>query len=723
MNDKHLISLSAKKVFDAQYRHARRAEQLAEARIRYEKKHPRRKHGKTGSSHSDYMERPFIAWDGEGPKDTGYSLFGWRDGKGNSGDVCYPGPLRTRDCLDLLVDVERRFPDAIHILFGGNYDVSNILWELPRRKFLQLAMGRSAHWEGYILRHVPGKWFDVKHGKVTVRVYDIRSFFEGGLVQVLEEWEIGPFAESAETEFAKDGNFDPTSVSIPTVSQMNTLTESQIVRVFKGLRSEFYFKDIASIRIYMNLELKYTILLMERVRYVLYQAGFTLQSWHGPGAIATKAMSRHHVFKAMAETPKQVHEAALYAMFGGRFEDRLGGHAQGPIWVADLNSAYPYFATMLPNLARGTWREGRNFEPGKFAVYHIKYDEPLPSRKSYKPYFERLSPLPRRMKDGSIHFPPHVEGWYWAPEAELVKDDPNAEFIDSWVFDEEDENDRPFAFLKEMYRLKQSAKERGDRVGWVWKKIINAIFGQTAKKSGWQRSRHAPRSHQIEWAGYITSACRSAIYRAAKRDESGIVSLDTDGITSLHPIVGLDFGGALGQWSLKEYDDGVFWQSGLYYLRKGDEWHKAEAKTRGIPRGTYTAEDLLLELSKLPWHHEDRSLKLCKRQFITYRTAMLGRWKELNTWVDEPMRFLFGGQGKRFHTMRRCDKHCSELQGDMHYLSKPFMYHTNFGDTWSLPHRLPWENFEEPIGDISRDEYVVDANNLEDDMIWVRWEE
>ena len=73
-------------------------------------------------------DKLFIIWDGEGPRDTGYSLLGNSEGM----EICYP-TLSTLDCLNLVIDCERQYPDAIHIGFGFDYDVSNILRDLSWR--------------------------------------------------------------------------------------------------------------------------------------------------------------------------------------------------------------------------------------------------------------------------------------------------------------------------------------------------------------------------------------------------------------------------------------------------------------------------------------------------------------------------------------------------------------------------------------------------------------
>ena len=607
-------------------------------------------------------------WDGEGPRDAGYALFGNSQGM----EICHPF-LEAKECLELILESEVQHPGMCHIGFGFNYDVSMMLGSLPFRHLSALHDYGNTIWNGYELEHIPHKWFQVRYGNLLVKIFDIRSFFAGNYVGALKDFGVG------------------------------TPEEIAILTAEKARRSEFLWAEIEEIREYFRLELKLGPPLAEKLRETFSAAGYNLQSWHGPGALARMALRRHKVYNAMAESPPEVAEAARYAFAGGRFEMMQAGHAQHEIYNADLHSAYPAFATMLPNLAKGTWRKGKVYEPGKFAVYHIRYDSP--------PDAFKVFPLFRRMADSTVVWPCSVENWYWAPEAELVKDDPDAKFIESWVFDEET-SERPFAWLAEYYRRRQLLKGQGNAAEYTFKLIINSVYGQLAQRTGWDRKNlRPPRSHQLEWAGFITSSCRAEIYRAGILDQRALVSVDTDGIYSLESIPLDNVGDGLGQWETKVYDDGIFWQSGIYMLKQGDTWVKS--KTRGIPAGSYTAEDLLAALAA------GEPLRLAKKVFITYGLAQ-SQPGRLNQWVTEPHEFEFGGAGKRFHFPWACKKMCKT----MHRLGIPHaMFCMDETDLWSKPHFLPWldaaagmKSAKAAMDDVT----MFDANHLDDDEAWVR---
>jgi hypothetical protein len=669
-----------------------------ERKQRYEKNHDKREHNRP-----PMHEREFIVWDGEGPKDTGYSLLGNSEGM----EICKPS-LSSKECFDLLLESAKRFPYTINVSFGFTYDASCMFKDLSWRHLRQLKELNHTIWQGYRIEHIPRKWLKVKYGNLSIKIFDLHSFFASSLVTALEKWKIGPFAANHADNITSFAN-GVENVSVPPVSVLSKMSESEIVRVFKKLRSEFLWKDIESIKLYMRLELKYTKVLAETLRKTFLDAGYNPKSWHGPGALARMAFKRHNIYATMAECPIDIRIASRYAFVAGRFEGKLAGHTKGKVYSADINSAYPYFCSRLPNLAKGKWRYGKEFEKDKFAIYHIRYES--------KPNGLGLYPLPYRDKHGGISWPHRVEGWYWSPEAELVANDKDAEFTEAWYFDEDDPTDKPFEFVKEYYRRRQLLKQIGNPAEYTFKIIINAIYGQLAQRVGWDRkNKKPPKTHQLEWAGFITSGCRAMIYRKAKECGKHLISIDTDGIYSLRPIRNIVNSNVMGEWKLETFDDGLFWQSGIYALKEKGEWKQGKIKTRGIPKGTYTVENLFASLNSM------EPLKLTRKVFISYGLALQQK-AVLNSWVIEPQEFKFGGNGKRFHPnpkSRLGSIYCSRTCGKrMHKLTYNIMLYGIGSLPHSYPHSLPW------IGELSLEKQIMDTwtlfdrNDIDFDDDWI----
>jgi hypothetical protein len=655
-----------------------RSIELERARkARYEQQNPGRNKNPNRIKNS---VRPFIAWDGEGPRDAGYALFGSSEGD----EICHPF-LETKECLELILSREEEQPEGIHVWFGSNYDVSMILKDLPWRALSALKHWNRTVWQGYEIEHIPHKWLEIKKHGIVAKLFDVQSFFGGSYVRALLDMNIG-----TETEIAH-------------------LTSE------KARRSEFLWAEIDEIREYWRLELALMPMMMERLRTAFLDAGFDVQSWHGPGALANMAMRRHNVFEAMCVTPPDVQIAARFAFAGGRFELFRGGYIRRKVYNGDLNSAYPAFTRNLPNLSRGNWRRGRDYETGKFAVYRIRYRSVSDPMRAY--------PLFRRLSSGEVVWPSQCEGWYWGPEAELVANDPDATFLESWVFDEDDETDRPFAWLEEYYYRRQRLKSQGSILELTFKLVINSVYGQLAQRTGWDRkNRRKPNSHQLEWAGYITASCRAAVYRAAISCGDDLISIDTDGIYSLAPIGGLLFSKQLGDWSADEYDEGIFFQSGIYSLRTplgydpdlGYGWEKG--KTRGIPKGKFTTDQLMECVIA------GKPMQLSRKAFIGYGLALNGQREALNTWTVSPVEIRLGGQGKRYHNVKIwCGKHGHCADGIHEFVARPVRF-TLKETVQSEAHSLPWLG-PDPVMEarkrLVQDSMLYDVNNLEPDDEWI----
>lgn len=647
-------------------------EKERERKRRYEEKSRRKKPGQHSRKIANH-ERPFVMWDGEGPQDAGYALFGSSEGD----EICHPY-LSTAECLDLILSRELLQPDAIHIWFGSNYDVSMILKDLPWRHLNALKKFTKTVWRDYELEHIPHKWLLIKARGLVAKVFDIQQFFGGSYVKALLDMKVG------------------------TKSDIAYLTTE------KARRAEFLYSEIQEIANYWRTELRLGVELANKLRSTFLDSGFDVRSWHGPGSLANLAMRRHGVFNAMAKTPPDVRVAARFAFAGGRFEMVRGGYIQGRIYNADIHSAYPHFARDLPNLARGKWRRGRTYESGKFAVYYIRYRSRDRSPLTIHPLFQRLS-------SGEVVWPATCEGWYWGPEADNVSNTDEAEFLDAWIFDEDDPTDRPFAFLEDYYKRRQYLKSIGSILEFTFKLIINAVYGQLAQRTGWDRkTRSSPKSHQLEWAGYITSACRASVYKAARSCEDKLISIDTDGIYAMGPVGAISEGDNLGEWECSEFDAGIFWQSGIYSLNIGGIWVKG--KTRGIPKGHYTADDLVGALER------NEPLKLRKKMFIGYGLALNGQYDKLNTWEVTEHEIVFGGQGKRYHNVVHWCGKMGCHDGMHEFIPRPVRF-TPAASTMSSPHYLPWlEN--DPLVEskkrILSDETLYDLNSLDEDEEWVR---
>lgn len=660
----------------------------------------RRTRKRAAKRQDNYLEKEIVIWDGEGSSVPNgvpqpYMLFGNTDG-----ELITAPELSTKECLNLILEAD---PRAIHVGFSFGYDVNQILRDLPISALSVLARRNSCRWEGYVIEYVPEKWFTVRRkGSRGIKIFDCFHFFNCALVT---------------NDPQRPGALDKYGIGTP--EQRAWLAQQKMDRPY------FSWEEIDEVIEYWRLENKLTRELMYYIRELFAQAGFYLKSWHGPGALARELLNNHGVKDAKADTRSdniEVWIAARYAFAAGRFEPFLAGFWEGPAYQNDIRSAYPYAIQFLPNLATGKWRRHTRINRGRirresFALYHIKYDAQTLERGS-SDYKNKCRPRPlfRRLKNDRICWPDRVEGWYWSPEAELVKDDPAATFVEAWIY--EDDGTRPLAFIAEIYRTREYHKSRGNAIQEPFKLAMNSCYGQFAQRAGWQNQKPKPGPppyHQLEWAGYITSMCRAMIHRAAiyAYDNDGLVTIDTDAVLTTVPIpeeiLDNGIGKRLGQWDCEEYESLLIWQNGFYWLKKDGVWKKC--RTRGAPRGTIPIDkawDALEDLDSICYE---------KKVFTGFRLALKQKqgFRFWRSWRMLPHEVQFGGgpSSKRQHVGQPGSKKgfcrvCTGIApGPLHNLHPMPLahaeYEARYNGNWSYMHHLPWleqeKNAVEPTED------------------------
>jgi hypothetical protein len=475
------------------------------------------------------------------------------------------------------------------------------------------------HWKRWNLQYLPRKWFlvtDRLMGK-TVRIWDVFSFFMCSAVDAWEKYNV----EVSET-------------------------------VLRGKmeRGDVPFEKLwTDIFPYWAEENQAYVALMVKLREALHSANLYISSWHGPGAIASHSLKKHGNDRAMAKVSGAISDASQYAYGGGRFEMFKVGRAGVPVYEYDVNSAYPYAISQLPNLAHGSWRHV--LEPSRisrFGVYRINF-----SVNPFDPVsnFHRPMPFLHRDKRGNISFPCVNETWVWSPELWGKTNFPGLTIHEGWEFCEEDDEDRPFAWLAENYAIRQRYKDDGNPAELALKLQMNSMYGKMAQRVGWnQEKRLAPKWHQLEFAGWVTSLCRSMVFRASLYSGSNLVAYETDAVFSTSDISEhLEIGDGLGKWEMTTYDDFVYLQSGCRFGLKNGAW---KAKYRGFDKGSLSLDAALESLGGPP---DEWTITGTTKRFIGFAQALhtnFDSWREFQS--DKARVLHIGGEGKRRHIPKLC---------------------------------------------------------------------
>lgn len=517
--------------------------------------------------------------------------------------------------MSLIIEVGEKNPGANHVSFAFGYDVNQMLKDLPIRALHILREKGSVYYEGFHIEHVPRKWLLVRFNKIQVKIFDTFLFFNCKFGEALRKYNIG--------------------------------IEENLDRIDKGKeeRPRFTWANIDEIERYWETELEYGIDLLDSLRDIIYSAGFFINSWHGPGALASYALRDNNTQLYMDRgIPVEVNSAARYAMFGGRFQPFQVGYYEGTIYDRDINSAYAYAFSRLPSLQNGKWRyeSSVNRDEAKhcrIGLFHIRYSRRMSNR---------AMPLPHRERSGTVSFPPITDGWFHAVEAASVVDDEFAEFLDAWIF--EDDGSYPFAWINEAFYERQKLIDEGNPAEKTLKWMLAALYGQAAQRAGWERLKGPPKWHQLEWAGAVTAECRSMVFNAAKHVGLSLISIDTDGFISMAPppVLPNGIGEQLGQWKAKEYGGILYLQNGIYWLRDKNTEEWLQPKSRGIPRKRLSFDEVH------PMLQRNENLKVSQHMYIGYGLALRGQMDKWRKWVDVPREITFGGNGKALHITRFC---------------------------------------------------------------------
>lgn len=296
-------------------------------------------------------------------------------------------------------------------------------------------------------------------------------------------------------------------------------------------------------------------------------------------------------------------------------------------------------------------------------------------------------PLFYRDEKACIHYPPVLEGWYWAPEVANIAGWPECEILDGWVY--EDDGSYPFAWVADIYRTRQEWKEIGNPAEKALKLLLNSLYGKMAQRVGWnEKNRTAPKYHQIEWAGWVTSFTRAKLYRAMLEAGQDLVAVETDAVFSTRKLA-VDVGTELGDWEETQYDELIYLQSGFRFMRQGDEWKE---KFRGFDKGSIHLDDVIAYLRDI-----DFTDSRVPPAFVGETTRFIGmgaafmsknaeRWR---VWETTSRELRLGSDGKRVHISAfctACQNGISPYDG-FHQLA--------VGQPWggvSRPHELPWKN-------------------------------
>jgi hypothetical protein len=480
-----------------------------------------------------------VAFCASGADDTGVAI--WN-----------PAGLQTAAVFDFMLQVAAARPRALHVGFFFDYDVMQLVRQLPPAHLHQLRRKGSVYWRGWKIRHIPGKKFQVVHCPTgrRITIWDVSGWANCSFARLCEDWGLG------------------------------TKEEREIICSMKAQRSQFDQLPLAQIIEYSKLECRLLAQWARRIIDLHGDVGIRLRAYSGAGATAA-AIFRRYGWRPPA-VPDPVQAVAEQAFYGGRSETSCIGPVPGTVHGYDIRSAYPAEIARLPEIRGARWRHVQRYVEGAWGFYRIAWQQPRNTTWGLFP--ARGARMPTGRRSLSLLYATRGEGWYHSSEVEaaLAVAPRSVHVYEGWIIEAGAQGKLVFPWVLDLAAERLRRKSAGDPAEYPLKLGLNSLYGKLAQHSG---------THPLQcivYASAITAAVRARLLRAAVPAGHDVILLATDGVLARRPLPELEIGSELGEWEYATYEGAWIAQAGVY-------WAGAKIRTRGVD-GRALSLDQIMEL-------------------------------------------------------------------------------------------------------------------------------
>jgi len=480
----------------------------------------------------------------------------------------------------------RKFENSWNFFYNLTYDAEVIL-KLLGTELNHYKNSRELifYYKEYKFTYIPDKCLRIRKKNHSVVFFDIAQFFSKvGLLKAYEQ-NIGKIPDTYKEMKNKRGQLSKT----------------------------FYRKNTSKVRQYCIQDCMFT---KELAQYFIKLFSdmfcFYPRRWVSSGYLAEKVLINNGIdFLKVQDLPEAVSDFAWKSYFGGRFEMLQRGFI-GTAHVFDINSAYPYAITQLPDLNNGEWwhTDERILPKSKVGFFKIKVDVND---------LNLVAPFPFRKKNRILYPSGEFVTYCTLQELQAVGNDVEYSILDSYQFIPRGKK-RPFRkFINELYEKRLELKKQNNPMQLPIKVIINSIYGKTGQVGNRIGSLFNPVIFS-----FITGYSRAMLYQFMKKHklQNDIVAFATDSICTTKKVnVNSQ---KLGEFSLDSTgDDCYFLQNGFYRLN--DKW-----KQRGIGKlGSKEIEhlDTIQRDEKLFYSFKVNRVGRLRNSIITNQLNNIGKFK------------------------------------------------------------------------------------------------
>ena len=431
----------------------------------------------------------------------------------------------------------KKFQESWNFFYNLGYDAEVILKLLDDE--LQVYKRTNTlqfRYKDFKLTYIPDKVLRITQGHHSVVFFDNAQYFRVSL-SVAYETNIKKLPDSYKQFKEKRSSFSPS----------------------------FYAHNKKKVRNYCITDCK---LARELGRYWINQFqkvfGFYCSKWISSGYLAEKVLINNSIeIPKFNSIPYDIQKLAWSVVdHGGRFEITKRGFI-GNVNLYDINSAYPYAITKIPDLNNGNWiKEKQIHQDAELGFFRIiadipdeKHLAPFPFKKGYRIFFptgkfETIVTLQELLSCGNPKFYKILESYQFIPNSDYH---PYKEFIEN------------------LYLKRLELKQKNDHLQRPLKVILNSIYGKTGQKANGMGNLFNPVIFVL-----ITGMIRAMLYRFILKNnlENDTIALATDSILTTKKL-DID-SNKIGEFSFEQQADDC------YILQNGYHFMNGNWKNRGI---------------------------------------------------------------------------------------------------------------------------------------------
>lgn len=427
--------------------------------------------------------------------------------------------------------------------YNLSYDAECILKLLPENILRQYKWKKELRFQykKYKIHYIDRRKLTISKGNHSVSCYDIAQYYDGKSLDIVAE----SIGLSLDQEYLK------------------------LKKKRKIFSKWYYSRHKKQIRAYCIEDCRLTKELSE-YWISIFETVFSFypNNWISAGYLAEKVLINNDIsIPLFNELQYQIQEMARNTFYGGRFELIKKGYI-GECYLYDLNSAYPYALTTIPDITQGKWFESKKIHRrAKIGFFFIE------ANISDK---VKIAPFPFVKKNRTICYPSgKFKTYVTLDELLMVKEDPEIKYtiLESWQFIPRKNCTHPFKnFIKKQYYKRLELRQEKNPLEKAIKVVLNSIYGKMAQRT----NNVIGNLFNPVIASYITGFTRRQLYEFTKKNklDNFVVAYATDSVACHKKIPSLD-SKKLGKMKLdKDGKDVIFLSNGIY---KFDVW-----KNRGI---------------------------------------------------------------------------------------------------------------------------------------------